>query len=250
MRPASQAAYRRTFVIPTFVILLVTSVIAGAQSPGAGDDHPFHALVLATGATYMSVDALNAVLTSERYAGLSNDGISYGASGYLAFGRALLGADFARTTFGEEGLSNGRTTDLNSTLYLATAAYALVSMGHLNLFPTLGVGAGHFDVTLREKNGGAAAVSGEQTFAAHAQNPGSETTLSGRHLLYSLGGGADYLITRGAAEHAGVVFGVRAGMLFAPNRTTWSAGGSRVIAGPDASAGGPFIRVTVGVGGR
>lgn len=233
----------------TLVLLAVASVAAGAQGAGLGDDHPFQALVFTTGAATMSVDALNAVLTGERYAGLSNDGISYGASGYLSFGRALLGADVARTTFGEEGLNNGRTTDLNSAQYLATASYAVASTGRLNVFPTLGVGMGHFDVTLREKNG-AAPATGEQTFAARAQNPGSETILSGKHLLYSLGGGADYLVTRGAADHRGVVFGIRAGMLFAPNRTTWSAAGSRVIAGPDASAGGPFVRVAIGIGGR
>ena len=232
------------------VLLMFTTSAGGAQSPGLGDDRPFHALVFTTGATTMSVDALDAVLTGQRFAGLSNDGISYGASGYYSFGRALLGADVARTTFGEEGLSNGRTDDLNAAQYLATASYALVSTGRLKLFPTLGVGAGHFDVTLRDRAGGTAAAAAQPTFAEVAQNPGTETTISGRHLLYSLGGGGDLLITRGAAMRAGVVFGLRVGMLFAPNRTTWTTGGRTVIAGPDASAGGPYLRVVVGIGGR
>jgi hypothetical protein len=221
-----------------------------AQSPGLGDGRPFHALVLTTGATTMSVDALNGVLTGERFAGLSNDGISYGASGYFAFGRALLGGEFSRTTYGEEGLNSGRSDDLNARHIMATASYALVSTGRLNLFPTVGVGAGHFDVTLRDRVGGTTASAAEPTFAEVARNPGTETTVSGDHLLYSVGGGADYLITRGASDHVGVVFGVRAGMLIAPNRTTWSTGSRAVMAGPDASAGGPFLRIAIGIGGR
>jgi hypothetical protein len=198
----------------------------------------------------MSVDPMNAVLVGASFPGLSNDGISYGASGYYAFGRALLGADVARTTFGEEGLSNGRSDDLNSTLVLATASYAIVATGRLNLFPMLGVGIGRFDVTLRNRTGGSGAAAPQPTFGEVAQNPGNESTLSGSHLAYSVGGGADYLITRGVPDHAGVVFGVRAGVLLAPNRTTWTSAGRTVIAGPDASAGGPFVRIVVGMGGR
>jgi hypothetical protein len=238
------------------VICLAVFPLASAVSPihaqnlGYGESQPFHALVLTTGATTMSVDAINAVLTSSQFAGLSNDGISYGVSGYYAFGRALLGADYARTTFGEEGLSNGRSDDLNAQQFLGTASYAIVATGRLNVFPTLGVGIGRFDVTLRDRAGLAASTTAQQTFAEVALTPGTETTVSGNHLLFSLGGGADYLITRGVPDHAGVVFGVRAGVLVAPNRTTWSAGGRSVIAGPDASSGGPFLRVVVGIGGR
>src|SRR5207253_3020091 len=99
--------------------------------------------------------------------------------------------------------------------------YALVASGRLNVFPTFGVGIGRFDVTLRDRAGGSAPTTAQPTFAEVAQTPGTETTISGSHLLYSLGGGADYLITRGPPDHAGVVFGVRAGWLVAPNRTTW-----------------------------
>lgn len=232
------------------LVLALAAREVGAQGPGSGNAIPFHALVLMTGATTMSVDQVNTVLVSTSFPGLSNDGISYGASGYYAFGRAMLGADFARTTFGEEGVSNGRSDDLHSTQALATASYAIVATRGLTLFPTLGVGVGRFDVTLRNRTGGSGTASAQPTFAEVAQNPGSESSLSGRHLAYSVGGGADYLITRGARDHAGVVFGVRAGMLLAPNRTTWTSGGRTLIAGPDASAGGPFLRVVVGIGGR
>ena len=221
-----------------------------AQGPGLGDGRPFHALVFTTGATTMAVDALNSVLTGQRFAGLSNDGIGYGVSAHVSFGRALIGADLSRTTFGEEGSSSGRTDDLNATQYLATASYAFLSTGRLSIYPTLGVGAGHVDVTLRERNAAPAAAANEPTFQGIVASPGTESVLSGNHLLYSVGGGADYLVTRRASDNVGVVFGLRAGMLVAPNRTTWTSGGHAVTAGPDASAGGPFLRVVVGIGGR
>jgi hypothetical protein len=245
MRPSSLATLHRAAFL-----LLASATPLLAQAPGYGDSQPFHALYVTTGATTMSVDPVNAVLTKNAFAGLSTDGISYGAGGYYAFGRALLGAEYVRTTFGEEGLSSGRTDDLNAQQLAATVSFALVATGRLNLFPTVGVGLGHFDVTLRDRSGGAANSAAQPTWDEVAQSPGAETTLSGSHLLYTVGGGADYLITRGAPDHAGVVFGVRAGFAVAPNRTTWTAAGRTVVAGPDASSGGPFLRIVVGIGGR
>ena len=239
----------RHLVRAAVLVILATPALS-AQAPGLGDGQPFHVLGFTTGATTMAVDALNSVLTGQRFSGLSNDGIGYGVSAHASFGRALIGADLVRTTFGEEGSSSGRTDDLNATQYLATASYAFLSTGHLSIYPTLGVGAGHVDVTLRERNAAPAAAANEPTFQGIAASPGAESVLSGNHLLYSVGGGADYLVTRRASDNVGVLFGLRAGVLVAPNRTTWTSGGRAVTAGPDASAGGPFLRVVVGIGGR
>lgn len=211
--------------------------------------HPFHALVVSTGMTRMSVDAINARTTAARYAGLSDDAVSYGASGHYAFGRALLGVDVHRSTFGEEGLENGRTDDLSTMQGMVTAAFVVHASRNLSVFPQLGVGLGRIEVALRDRNGGAVASASQPTFDEVAQAPGTESRLTGRHLLYSFGGGADYLVTR-SRSGMGVVMGVRAGMLAAPNRTTWTRQGQTVVAGPDGGAGGPFLRLVVGVGGR
>ena len=223
---------------------------ASAQARDLGRELPFHTIALTTGATTMSVDPLNVFLTTARFAGLSNDGISYGATGYFSVGRAMIGFDAARTTFGEEGLNNGRTDDLNSIQVMLAASYALVSTGRVALFPTVGVGFGRVVVSLRDRAGGNSAAAAQPTFAELAADPGSESKLTGDHLLFSVGGGGDYLILRNTRDDLGVVFGVRAGYMLAPNRTTWTRGSQTVIAGPDASAGGPFVRIVVGIGGR
>jgi hypothetical protein len=77
----------------------------------------------------------------------------------------------------------------------------------------------------------------------------STEQLAGRHLLYSFGGGGDYLVARRGGA-GGVVLGVRAGLLVAPNRTTWTRGGQSIIAGPDVSPSGPFLHVVAGFGKR
>jgi hypothetical protein len=236
-------------------VLAVSAIASSAQPVRAQESKAFHAVVFMTGATMMSVDELNGRLGDARFAGLSNDGISYGLSGYYAYGRALLGADVSHTAYGEEGLSNGRSDDLNATQMLATVSYAVLATGRVNLFPTMGIGSGRFDVTLRDRAGATASSPTASsptvpTFDEVAQNPGQSTMLSGRHLLYSVGGGADFLIVRRASDKAGVVFGLRGGYLIAPNRTAWTSNGRPVITGPDASAGGPFLRIVVGVGGR
>jgi hypothetical protein len=232
--------------------VLAISLVAGrsalAQNIGVGEGRPFHALVLTTGMSTMSVDAINARITSTNFASLSNDAVSYGASGYVAVGRALLGADVQRSTFGEEGLNNGRTDDMNTLQGLATVSYALVSTRQLTLFPQLGVGLGQLEVTLRDRSG-AGTTASQPTFDEVARSPGTESRMTGRHLLYGVGAGLDYLVTqRGASK--GVVLGVRAGMLTSPNRATWTRNGQAVVAGPDAGASGPYLRVVVGLGGR
>ena len=177
--------------------LLASSAAARAQR---AEQPAFSVLTFATGATFMSVDALNGALTSAAFPGLSNDGISYGVTGHYAVGRAVLGMDAARTTFGEEGLSNGRSDDLNSTILLGTAGYAVYASDRWAAYPILGVGLGHFDVTLRDRNGGTNSSQSQPTFAEVAQSPGSSTTIQGSHLLFSAGAGADFLVTRSARE--------------------------------------------------
>ena len=219
-----------------------------AQGVGAGSGRPFHALALSTGMSTMSVDALNERLTPSQFAPLSNDAVSYGASGYLASGRALVGVEVARSAFGEEGLDNGRTDELSSAHALATVAYAIVATERLTVFPQIGVGVGRLDVTLRDRSGAATSAS-QPTFDEVAQAPGQESRMSGRHLVHAVGGGVDYLVSR-AGSSKGVVLGIRAGVLESPNRTTWTRAGQRIVAGPDAATGGPYLRVAVGLGGR
>ena len=228
--------------------LVAISVSASAQGVGAGAGRPFHAVVLSTGMSTMSVDALNARMTPSQFAPLSNDAVSYGASGYVAIGRALIGADVARAAFGEEGLNNGRTGELTALQGLATVSYALVATHRLSVFPQVGVGLGRVEVALRDRSGTGTSAS-QPTFDEVAQAPGTESRMSGRHLLYGFGAGADYLVS-GAGASTGVVLGVRSGWLASPNRTTWTRGGQNIVAGPDAAAGGPFVRLVVGLGRR
>jgi opacity protein-like surface antigen len=187
-------------------------------------------------------------VTPSQFAPLSNDAVSYGASGYVAIGRALLGAELTRSAFGEEGLNNGRTDELTALQGAAMIGYALVATERLSLFPQLGVGIGRVEISLRDR-AGAGTTTSQPTFDEVAQSPGAESRMAGRHLLYSICGGADYLVSRSGSS-LGVVLGVRAGMLASPNRTTWTRNGQSVIAGPDVAAAGPYVRVVVGIGAR
>ncbi|MEO8562164.1 MAG: hypothetical protein ABI601_08830 [bacterium] len=229
-------------------LALVAARSSSAQNVGAGAGPPFHAVLLTTGMTTMSVDPLNARMTSNQFAGLSNDAVSYGASGYFSYGRALLGAELHRIAYGEEGLNNGRTDDLRSMQGMLDVGYAVVSTRSLSVFPLLGVGLGRVDVALRDRNGTRSALA-EPSFDEIARTPGPESVLSAKVLLYSIGGGADYLVTpRGAS--VGIVLGVRAGVQTSPNRAVWTRDGQSVAAGPDVGPGGRYVRITVGIGGR
>jgi trimethylamine:corrinoid methyltransferase-like protein len=229
-------------------LLLSAASRGGAQGVGIGDGRAYHALVLSSGMSTMSVDALNARMSTSRFAPLSNDAVSLGAAAHVAIGRALLGAELGRAAFGEEGLDNGRTDELSAVQGLATVGYAVVATEHLSVFPQLGAGVGRVTVSLRDRSG-TSTTQAQPTFDEVAQAPGTESRLAGRHLLYSVGAGADYLVTRPGGS-LGVVVGLRGGRLLSPPRTRWRRVGARVVAGPDAAASGPFLRVVVGVGGR
>jgi hypothetical protein len=246
--PRAELSMRSRSHLLCVAAALCAGANGSAQGAGAGEGRPFHVLVLTTGMSTMSVDALNARMAASQFAPLSNDAVSYGASGYMAVGRALLGGEISRCAFGEEGLNSGRTDELSAIHGMATASYAIVSTERLTVFPQLGVGAGRLDVTLRDR-ASAGTISPQPTFDEVAQSPGPDSRISGRHLLYAFGGGADYLVS-GAGSSKGVVLGIRAGMLMAPNRTTWTREGKTVVAGPDAAAGGPYLRVAIGLGGR
>ena len=234
----------------TLVLLALVSPSLRAQNPGLGEGRPFRALVVSAGAASLSVAPLNAFLANSGFASVSRQGVSIGLNGYYAFGRALLGADLSRATIREAGLNNGRTDNAAATQAVVTAGYALLSTPRLTVYPVLGVGTGRFTVDLRDNAGGTAASNPQPTFAEAVQRPGTATTLTGNHLVFNVGIGQDYFLVRRSATESGIVVGFRAGLAVAPNRTTWSSAGRTVIAGPDASAGGPFLRIVVGIGTR
>jgi hypothetical protein len=241
IRPAARAAFAAA-------LLLAAIQPSSAQNVGVGPGKPFGVLALTTGMATMSVDALNARMVPAQYASLSNDAVSYGVSGYFAYARALLGAEVHRSAYGEEGLNNGRTDDMSAMQGALNVGYALVSTRSLTVFPQLGVGLGRVNVTLRQRNGSPPAWV-EPSFDEVAASPGTESVLEAKVLLYSIGAGADYLVTpRGSAK--GVVLGVRAGVQTSPNRAVWTRGGESVSAGPDVGPGGRYVRVIVGLGGR
>src|SRR4051812_42904248 len=84
---------------PLLVVFALIGLATTATPVLAQHDNPsgFHVVAFSTGATMMSVDAVNRELTTRGFSALSNDGISYGVTGHYAFGRALLGIDVART---------------------------------------------------------------------------------------------------------------------------------------------------------
>lgn len=236
----------------TRLVVLVTIVLPPlhAQSPGIGDGRPFRAVALTFGTSSLSVDPVNAILSNAGFADLPTHAVTLGGGGYYAFGRALLGADVARASTTESRPVNGRSDQATSWQGTVTVGYAVVATNRLSIYPSLGVGLGRLDVRLQSTTGGATTAQPQPTFAELAQNPGGESTVAGSHLLFNIGVSEDYLLTNPTPTGFGITFGIRAGFALAPHRTTWRTAGAPVLAGPDASAGGPFLRIAVGLGSR
>ena len=71
-------------------------------------------------------------------------------------------------------------------------------------------------------------------------------------ILFSGSIGMDYWLTLGGDEEGqgGLLFGLRAGYMFAPMKPDWKMGEIDLVGGPDARLTGPHVHIVFGGGGR
>ena len=225
---------------------------ARGEGVGPGGTFPFASFFIATGGSTAATGELNIRLDTAKYFAVSNDAISYGGGGRLAFGRMIFGGEFAMTDFGEEGNPvNVKTSALRSNFYLAQVGYAVYAGRHLNIYPMLGVGAGRMVVTLSDRNGGGKPPAGvDPSFTDIVLHPNYSSKLDATYLLFEPSIGGDWLVLRSVADRMGLTLGARVGQKLAPNRAAWHLNGGKVVGGPDIGPNGPWLRRTAGIGIR
>jgi hypothetical protein len=234
----------------TGALIALASLGAEAQDAPNPQPAPFSSVFLSVGNAFTKVDALNQRFSSTNYDAIAGHGFSIGGGGYVPFGRALFGAEYHNADFGYESTDLGRTNKMHSSYWMATVGYALFTTWQINVVGYLGVGMGSTVITVSDRNGGATVgTTVDPLFDDILTSPGFESVITGSYTVLQPGIGLDYLMLRSNHSHAGVTFGLRLGTTISPHRTAWSYEGRDVVGAPDAGPVGPFVRVSVGIGG-
>ena len=229
----SSSAAPKSMAASFLAALLTLAVPAGGDEPalrGTG------ALML--GGTSLGLNGLNASLTRTGRPALPSSFATLGGDGHLLVGRLLLGGEGHSLIGRAVGAGNARASlrgfcgffDLG---YVVHAARALV------VYPLFGVGAGAVTLSLD----GRAAPSFDASLAVRGER--LRLQKSGFLLNFALGADRHFPPFGGR-----LLVGVRLGYILAPVRSDWELGGREIEGGPDADWTGPYLRVSIGWGGR
>lgn len=241
-------------------ITLVTPVLLGAQ--GSNRDQPiapFSSFYIATGTLLMDVTRLNphferVDLPAAQRPGfytLSNDGYSVGVGGYgPVLGRFVAGGEFHSADLGSESSPTGKTNQLQTKYWMATAGYAAFTAWRFSAIPFVGIGTGTATLTLKNRSGGPQVSNAiDPTFDEVIASPGAKSTMTGSYVIVQPGLALDFIVLQNDASSMGLTLGLRMAKSITPNRTTWRYEGREVFGGPDLGPSGGSFRIVVGIGG-
>lgn len=215
---------------------------AGLLGPGA--------VFLGVGASGIQTDELDARLAARGYPtfGESAVGVSLGAYRVLGSG-IMLGGEWHGLIVGDD-VHEGREVGVGGGYGTLGVGYMVDLSPRARVYPRLGVGGGALGLWIESPAG---EVGFDEVLASptsHAEGD-RHTVMNRGSMAVDLGGGAEFFLGRGGR---GPLLGLRVGYLAAPSAGDWrldEMDTDRLAkGGPDASFGGPYVRVVVGVGWR
>jgi hypothetical protein len=185
------------------------------------------------------------------YFTISNDAFAVGLGGYGAvLDRFVLGGEFLYGDVGQESSPSGKTNALTTSYIVATAGYAVFTSWRLNVVPSLGLGFGTLNLTLKDRNGGAGiSATQDPDFDEIIAKPGASSVIKGSYFVMQPSIAADFLVLRSTESRLGLTLGVHFSSPISPNRTKWTYQGRDVFNGPDVGPSGGSLRLVAGVGG-
>ena len=206
---------RRLVVGITATLAAALPSAARAQG-GAGEPGTipaFSTFYLATGTLLMDVSKLNPhferldLPTASRpgFYTISNDGYSVGMGGYgPVFDRPLLGAEFHAADLGQESSPTGKTNQITTRYWTATAGWAAYTGWRVNVAPYVGIGMGTVDLILKSGSGSAPVTASDGLlFDDIIMSPGTKSVMKGSYVMVQPGLAIDYLALRQQNDRLG-----------------------------------------------
>lgn len=236
-----------TRYILTFTVLFALGALGAspaalgqAENEGSSNDskgdRPFVGF-FSVGASVTDLGALDDQLEAAGYPTFGSETLTLGAGGYVPVGRFMIGAEGTGVIAPSRGFE-GRDLSARGGYGLLTLGYQLTPERRLDVFPMAGIGGGALNLEI-----GSEPV---DDFDEVLSDPDRGTSATRLSLTVSVGVGTEYPLR---SDDEGPRLGLRAGYLFAPLSSDWTIDERSVGGGPDATLGGPFVRLTIS-GGR
>ena len=193
------------------------------------------------GSSLPDLDGLNAALERGGYSRFPRSFLTMGGGGHAFIGRLVLGGE--GQTLIEEGARGRHKTVLSGGCGFFNVGYVARSGAGLAVYPLFGVGAGSLNLSITSRE----TVSFEEVL----EDPGRSARLQKSGFLMQVAIAADRWLGSGRRSGRGGLFvGIRAGYVFAPAGGSWEFEGIEAGGGPRAGWTGPYIRISIGAGGR
>ncbi len=194
------------------------------------------------GGSLLDLNGLNAALAIGRHPRLPDSFLTLGGGGHAFIGRLVLGGE-GHGLVRRRGGHAGSGPVLSGACGFFDIGYVTCSRRGLLIYPLLGIGAGSIDLRLS----GSPAASFEDVLV----DTGRSVRLQMSGFLMHLALAADRWLGPGGRDgRHGIFIGVRAGYAFAPARSAWELGGTEIEGGPRVGWTGPYLRISIGAGGR
>lgn len=189
------------------------------------------------GVNSLDLKPLNQRLSRTGYPTFPSELFAIGGGGYgVVAGNLLLGGHGYGLIAPSRGFQ-GREVSVGGGYGLFTIGYQFQPATPVAVFPQVGIGGGGLSLDIGS--------TGTDSFEDVLDDPNREASLEKGSLLVSVGVGMEYRFSK-PGESGGFQIGVRAGYLLSPYDTDWTHSGDRLSGGPDASFGGPYVRLVVG----
>lgn len=230
--------HRRLRAVPIILIAAMSVSAAGAvdRLPRGGAGY------LMIGGSLLDLNGLNAALAIGRRPRLPDSFLTLGGGGHAFIGRLVLGGE-GHGLAGRRGAGEGSAPVLSGACGFFDIGYVGCCSRGLLIYPLFGVGAGGLNMRLT----GSQAVS----FSEALVDTGRSVRLQMSGFLMHIALAADrWLRPAGRDGRHGVFIGVRAGYAFAPVRSAWELEGREIEGGPKVGWTGPYLRISIGAGGR
>lgn len=196
------------------------------------------------GACHLNLGKVSNYLKSHDCEPISNNYMMFGIGGFVISRKTVISVEYVRTLL-KDNFSNPTgefITHAKAKYTLANFGYLLKSDNGLIYYPYIGLGLGKIILRLTENN----IDSFGNIFSSQRENESSKSSL-----FLNAGFAMDYFHKFNKKRNGknNIVIGIRAGYIFSPFKNEWRVNQIKVHDGPDARLTGPYVRLTIGIGG-
>ncbi|MCX6580626.1 MAG: hypothetical protein NT166_10635 [Candidatus Aminicenantes bacterium] len=201
-----------------------------------------NAAYIIVGRDMFNFGRLNSYLTEGGFPGVPENYFTVGFGGHLIFDKLVLGLELQSTLRRSRSSTKEFITAVSAKYGLVNAGYLLYSKKGLMMYPLMGLGVGRLALKVSENN--------IHSFQDITVNQASSESIT-RSLLLNIGFAVDYFYKFNKKKKGknNLVLGLRAGCLISASKWDWRVNGVRVGDGPTAGLTGPYIQLTIGMGG-